>query len=190
MTSENSTSILKGATRRDARWTLARRNWGGYAAAAYVRLKAVAPYALMELVLPGGSVMALLLWFYRRRKNGVGFGQLPVRLLSFLRLADPLSSNTAVCVGRSAVGPMTAASLEIHRASARMCERRDRTKNSTGDFYFLLPMRLVERSVREVVEGEGPYISRQIVAMSSRRCASVSGSTSCRVTLSGCASAF
>jgi hypothetical protein len=64
-------------------------------------------------------------------------------------------------------------------------------------FYFLQQMRSVERSVREVVEGEGPYISRQIVAMSSRRCSSVSGSTSCRVTLitalesiSGCASAF
>src|SRR6202034_3587765 len=41
---------------------------------AFVRLKALAPYALIELVLPGGSVMALLLWLYRRRKNGVGFG--------------------------------------------------------------------------------------------------------------------
>lgn len=65
------------------------------------------------------------------------------------------------------------------------------------DFYFLRQMRSVERSVREVVEGEGPYISRQIVAMSSRRCSSVSGSTSCRVSLittlesiSGCASPF
>jgi hypothetical protein len=64
-------------------------------------------------------------------------------------------------------------------------------------FYFLQPMRSVVRSVREVVEGEGPYISRQIVAMSSRRCSSLSGSTSCRVTLitplesiSDCASGF
>jgi hypothetical protein len=66
------------------------KSWGGYAAAVIVRFKALAPYALMELVLPGGSVMALLLWLYRRRKNGVGFGQLPLRLLSFLRLADVL----------------------------------------------------------------------------------------------------
>jgi hypothetical protein len=51
--SVNSMSILKGS--------------GSYAAAAIVRLKAVAPYALMELILPGGSVMALLLWLYRRR---------------------------------------------------------------------------------------------------------------------------
>jgi len=91
MTLANSMSILKGANWRDARWTLALRNWGVYAAAAFVRLKPLAPYALMELVLPGGSVMALLLWLYRRRKNGVGFGRLPVRLLSFLRLADRIA---------------------------------------------------------------------------------------------------
>jgi hypothetical protein len=76
MTAGNSMSILKG--------------WGGYAAAAIVRLKALAPYALIELVLPGGSVMALLLWLYRRRNNGVGFGTLPARLLSLLRLVFSL----------------------------------------------------------------------------------------------------
>lgn len=51
-------------------------SWGGYTAAVIVRLRAIAPYALIELVLPGGSVMALLLWLNRRRKNGVGFGRL------------------------------------------------------------------------------------------------------------------
>jgi hypothetical protein len=96
MTSANSASILKGrAIWRDARWIHTLRNWGVYAAAAIVRLKAFAPYALIELILPGGSVMALLLWLYRRRKNGVGFGRVPVRLLSFLRLADPLRINAA-----------------------------------------------------------------------------------------------
>ena len=98
MTSANSMSILKGANRRDARWRLALRNWGVYAAAVIVRFKALAPYALIELILPGGSVMALLLWLYRRRKNGVGFGQLPVRLLSLLRLGR---FNAAVCTARS-----------------------------------------------------------------------------------------
>ena len=33
------------------------------------KIRAVAPYALMELILPGGSVMALLLWLYRRQKT-------------------------------------------------------------------------------------------------------------------------
>jgi len=85
--SVNSMSILK--------------DWGRRAVAVIVGLKALAPYALIELVLPGGSVMALLLWLYRRRKNGGGFGQFPVRLLSFLRLADPLRFSAAA---RSVVG--------------------------------------------------------------------------------------
>jgi hypothetical protein len=33
------------------------------------KLRELAPYALLELVLPGGSVMALLLWLYRRQRN-------------------------------------------------------------------------------------------------------------------------
>jgi hypothetical protein len=98
MISANYTSILKGcAIWRDARWIRALRNWGGYAAAVIVRLKALAPYALIELVLPGGSVMALLLWLYRRRKRRVRSGPAWVRLVSLLRLADLLR----VSVGRT-----------------------------------------------------------------------------------------
>jgi hypothetical protein len=33
------------------------------------KLKDLAPYAALELVMPGGSVMALLLWLYRRQKK-------------------------------------------------------------------------------------------------------------------------
>jgi hypothetical protein len=40
--------------------------WGAVAAA---RFKDFAPYAAIELLLPGGSVIALTLWFYRRRKR-------------------------------------------------------------------------------------------------------------------------
>ena len=74
MTLANSMSILKGATWRGGLQMFALRNWGGHAAAAMVRLRALAPYALIELIMPGGSLMALLLWLYRRRKQGVGFG--------------------------------------------------------------------------------------------------------------------
>lgn len=31
-------------------------------------LREVAPYAAIEIILPGGSLMALILWLYRRRK--------------------------------------------------------------------------------------------------------------------------
>ncbi len=33
------------------------------------KVKELAPYAALELVMPGGSVMALLLWLYRRHRN-------------------------------------------------------------------------------------------------------------------------
>jgi hypothetical protein len=91
MTSENSMSILKCcAISRDARWIRVLRNWRVYAGAVIVRVKALAPYALIEIILPGGSMVALLLWLYRRRKNGVAFGPLPMKLLAFLRFANPL----------------------------------------------------------------------------------------------------
>jgi hypothetical protein len=32
------------------------------------RVREVAPYAAVELILPGGSLLALLLWLYRRRR--------------------------------------------------------------------------------------------------------------------------
>jgi hypothetical protein len=61
------------------------RGWGGFAAAAVLRLKSLAPYAVIELILPGGSMIALLLWLYRRRKNAVGPSWFPGRLLATLR---------------------------------------------------------------------------------------------------------
>jgi hypothetical protein len=48
-----------------------RRKLRIYAAAAVAKLRLFAPYAAMELVLPGGSLMALLLWLYRR--HGAAF---------------------------------------------------------------------------------------------------------------------
>jgi hypothetical protein len=80
MTLSNTTSTVKGANWPDARWTFALRSWIGDAAAVIVRFKPLAQYALIELVLPGGSVMALLLWLYRRRKNSGNLGVLSVRL--------------------------------------------------------------------------------------------------------------
>ncbi len=45
------------------------RKLGGWAAVVVATLKDLAPYAAIELLLPGGSLMALTLWFYRRRKR-------------------------------------------------------------------------------------------------------------------------
>jgi len=40
-----------------------------YATAIFARLREFAPYAAIELVLPGGSLMALALWLYRRQRK-------------------------------------------------------------------------------------------------------------------------
>jgi hypothetical protein len=45
------------------------RKLSAQAAAIVAKLWDLAPYAVIELVLPGGSLMALLLWLYRRQKR-------------------------------------------------------------------------------------------------------------------------
>jgi hypothetical protein len=53
----------------NARRRLAAVELWAHTAIVVEKIRAVAPYALMELILPGGSIMALLLWLYRRRKR-------------------------------------------------------------------------------------------------------------------------
>jgi hypothetical protein len=43
------------------------------AGAMIAKLRQVAPYAAMELILPGGSVIALLVWVYRRQTEAFTF---------------------------------------------------------------------------------------------------------------------
>jgi hypothetical protein len=50
-------------------WPARMRTLGAWAVVAFARLKELAPYAMIELVLPGGSMLALTLWLYRRRKK-------------------------------------------------------------------------------------------------------------------------
>jgi hypothetical protein len=92
MNSANFMSIIKGrAIWRNGRWALALRSWIGHAAAVILRFKALAPYALIELVLPGGSLMALLLWLYRQRKMGLASGRYQ---LDYWRFSDPMRPKT------------------------------------------------------------------------------------------------
>lgn len=51
------------------RCPLGTRTLGAWAPLIFARLKEFGPYAMMELVLPGGSVLALSVWLYRRRKK-------------------------------------------------------------------------------------------------------------------------
>jgi hypothetical protein len=45
------------------------KTWTGWLARAIAGLRSLAPYAAIEILLPGGSLMALLLWLYRRQKS-------------------------------------------------------------------------------------------------------------------------
>jgi hypothetical protein len=45
------------------------RKLGAYVAVVLAKVKDLAPYAAIELILPGGSLVALVLWFYRRRRS-------------------------------------------------------------------------------------------------------------------------
>jgi hypothetical protein len=53
---------------RDAQHGTAPRMGSGHRAAVVARLRELAPYAAL-LALPGGSLMALLLWLYGRQKR-------------------------------------------------------------------------------------------------------------------------
>ncbi len=50
---------------RYAQHGTAPRMWSGHRAAVVARLRELAPYAAL-LAMPGGSLLALLLWLYRR----------------------------------------------------------------------------------------------------------------------------
>jgi hypothetical protein len=43
--------------------------WADRIALGIAGLRALAPYAVIELLLPGGSLVALFLWLYRRHKK-------------------------------------------------------------------------------------------------------------------------
>jgi hypothetical protein len=88
--------------RTDLLFTSAGRVLGRYAAG----LRTLAPYAAIELLLPGGSLIALALWFFqgKRKKEGADHYE-PVGLLGFR--GQPTFANQ-VCqkhIDQRAAGP-------------------------------------------------------------------------------------
>jgi hypothetical protein len=71
MSSSESTSVFN--SKLPTHWRCCARSpqapWRRTASTVLARLRDLAPYAALELVLPGGSMMALLLWLYRRHKG-------------------------------------------------------------------------------------------------------------------------
>jgi len=54
---------------RAAELASARSMLAGWAARGLALVRSLGPYAAIELLLPGGSVLAVLLWLYRRRRR-------------------------------------------------------------------------------------------------------------------------
>jgi len=59
-------------TNRPGMDSSARQKLAERARAAWATLRALAPYAAIELILPGGTVLAILCWLYRRRRVASG----------------------------------------------------------------------------------------------------------------------
>ena len=66
-------ALLGARSGRDAQRTSGILKLGVSAAVIVAKLRDLAPYALIELILPGGSLMALLLWLYRRQRKAAVF---------------------------------------------------------------------------------------------------------------------
>jgi hypothetical protein len=64
---------LRSNGSRDAHCRTAQRPWSAHTSAVVAKLREFAPYAAIELVLPGGSLMALGLWLYRRQRRASFF---------------------------------------------------------------------------------------------------------------------
>jgi hypothetical protein len=63
------TATLAPIWERIVRSPVGKRTLGEWTTMILARVKDLAPYAVIELLLPGGSVVALSLWLYRRRKR-------------------------------------------------------------------------------------------------------------------------
>jgi len=62
-------SAIESTPAFNARRTPVALKLSAYTVAVVAKLRVLAPYAVIELVLPGGSLIALLLWLYRRQRK-------------------------------------------------------------------------------------------------------------------------
>ena len=83
-TASPSLALSRGSGAPGTKASVTRNEW---IARGLAGLRDVAPYAAIELILPGGSLIALGLWLYRRyqRKRAVTIGQLSTLRSSMAR---------------------------------------------------------------------------------------------------------
>jgi hypothetical protein len=73
---------VKSSLRGAVELAMERSTLASWAARALALLRSLGPYAAIELLLPGGSVLALLLWLYRRQRRTVAASTAAAKLLS------------------------------------------------------------------------------------------------------------
>ena len=56
-------------------------------------LRAVGPYVAIELILPGGTLLALLFWLYRRYQRGESLPPFVARAMSTIRASSLTESG-------------------------------------------------------------------------------------------------
>jgi hypothetical protein len=81
--SESSPTLLSWLVfnpERNGQHGTARRMWSRYTQAIVAKVRELGPYAAIELILPGGSLIAVLLWLYRRQKKASLFTTVPCRI--------------------------------------------------------------------------------------------------------------
>ena len=137
----------------------------GWIAKAGALIRAFGPYALVEFLLPGGSLIALGLWLYRHRRQqgpdvGTRAGAVPVPQRPGLPLRRTLISSVAVAltagctVGPDFVRPQAPASAYSRSVpppgGARSFAYGD---DVAGDWYRLFRSDALDRLVRQALAG-------------------------------------
>jgi NodT family efflux transporter outer membrane factor (OMF) lipoprotein len=137
----------------------------GWSAKGFELLKALGPYALLEFLLPGGTLIALVLWFYRHRQHkwpAGGAGHVAIRAAGLRALAwrRMIVSGLAVTLTAGCtVGPRfvrpeappTAYSRSMPAAGAPQSFAYG--GEVAGDWYALFRSDALDRLVRQALAG-------------------------------------
>ena len=152
----------------------------GWVAKGLALLKSLGPYALVEFVLPGGSVIALLLWLYRQHRHQqpstAGFASAWRRML----IAGAAAAMTAGCtVGPDFVRPAPPAAAYSRSVPAAGAPQSIVYGGAVaGDWYRLFRSDALDQLVHEALAGNPDLeAARHGLAAAQDELRAVSGAT-------------
>jgi hypothetical protein len=86
---------------------LAHVGFAGWLARGVVAVRAIGPYAAIEVILPGGTLLAFLLWLYRHHRRGEPVRPLIARSLCKTRLGVRRIIEAARSARRPSLGDVS-----------------------------------------------------------------------------------